>query len=69
MAMMKSMHLVPGHENQSLVFRAEAFNLANHPTPDNPDTNFTSGTFGQSKTKGGTYSAERQMQFSLRYAF
>ena len=68
-ALMKTMHLIPGHENHSLVFRAEAFNLANHPTPDNPDTTYTSGTFGQSKTKGGTYSAERQFQFSLRYAF
>lgn len=68
-ALNKTMHLIPGHDSQSLVFRAEAFNLANHPTPDNPDTSYTSGTFGQSKTKGGTYRADRQMQFSLRYAF
>ena len=63
------MHVIPGHENHTLVFRAEAFNLANHPTPDNPDVTYTSGTFGQSKTKGGTYGADRQFQFSLRYAF
>lgn len=69
MAMNKSFQLVPGHENQQLQFRAEAFNLANHPTTDNPDTNPTSGTFGLSKTKGGTYDAARQFQFSLRYSF
>ena len=69
MALNKTMHVIPGHENHILLFRAEAFNLANHPTPDNPDTGYTSGTFGQSKTKGGTYGADRQFQFSLRYAF
>lgn len=69
MALNKTMHIVPGHEAQTLVFRAEAFNLANHPTPDNPDMTYTSGTFGRSLTKGGTYAADRQFQFSLRYAF
>lgn len=69
MALNKTMHIIPGHEDQTLIFRAEAFNIANHPTPDNPDTNYTSGTFGLSQTKGGTYSADRQFQFSLRYAF
>ncbi len=69
MALNKSFQLIPGHENQTLLFRAEAFNIANHPTKDNPDTNPTSGTFGLSRTKGGTYGADRQFQFSLRYAF
>ncbi len=68
-ALMKTMHVIPGHENHTLVFRAEAFNLANHPTLDNPTTNPTSGSFGRSTTKGGTYGADRQFQFSLRYAF
>lgn len=68
-ALNKSIPLVPGHENQILVFRAECFNIANHPTPDNPDTGYTSNTFGRSTTKGGTYAADRQFQFSLRYAF
>ena len=68
-ALMKTMHVVPGHDNHTLVFRAEAFNLANHPTLDNPTTNPTSGTFGLSTTKGQTYGADRQFQFSLRYAF
>ncbi len=68
-ALNKTFHVIPSHENHTMVFRAEAFNLANHPTLDNPDTGYTSGTFGQSKTKGGTYGADRQFQFSLRYAF
>ena len=69
MALNKTMHVIPGLENHVLVFRAEAFNLANHPTPDTPDTNFTSATFGRSTTKAGTYRADRHFQFSLRYAF
>jgi hypothetical protein len=68
-ALQKTIHFVPAHDSQTFVFRAEAFNLANHPTADNPTTNPTSGTFGQSKTKGNTYAADRQFQFSLRYAF
>ncbi len=68
-ALQKTMHVIPGHDNHVLVFRGEAFNLANHPTADNPTTNPTSGTFGRSTTKGGTYGADRQFQFSLRYAF
>jgi hypothetical protein len=66
---MKTMHIIPGHDNHTMVFRAEAFNLLNHPTADTPNTNPTSGTFGLSQTKGGTYGADRQFQFSLRYAF
>ena len=69
MALAKAMHIIPGHDDHLLTFRAEAFNLANHPTPDNPNSNPTSSNFGRSTTKGGTYSAERQFQFSLRYAF
>ncbi len=69
MALNKSWTLVPGHESTALTFRAEAFNLANHPTPDNPDTGYTSSTFGRSLTKGGTYGADRQFQFSLRASF
>jgi hypothetical protein len=69
LALNKTFHVIPGMERHTMVFRAEAFNLLNHPTADNPDTNPTSGTFGQSKTKGQTYGADRQFQFSLRYAF
>ncbi len=68
-ALNKSIPLVPGSENKTLVFRAEAFNLANHPTADNPNTNPTSGNFGLSQTKGGTYDLSRNFQFSLRVGF
>ncbi len=68
-ALNKTIPIIPGHESQTLVFRAECFNIPNHPTPDNPDTGYTSGTFGRSTTKGQTYGADRQFQFSLRYAF
>lgn len=68
-ALEKGFHVIPGHENHQLIFKAEAFNYLNHPNLDNPDMNPTSGTFGRINGKGGTYSSERQYQFSLRYAF
>ena len=68
-ALLKSIHLVPGHENQVMNFKAEAFNFTNHPNLDTPDTDPTSGTFGEITTKGGTYSSDRELQFSLRYQF
>jgi len=68
-ALQKSMHIIPGHENHALVFKAEAFNYLNHPNLNNPETNPTSGNFGRVTGKGVTYASERQMQFSLRYAF
>jgi hypothetical protein len=69
MALLKNFHVIPGHENHLVVFKAEAFNFTNHPNLDTPDTNPTSGTFGQVTQKGSTYPSERQMQFSLRYQF
>ena len=68
-ALQKSLHIIPGHENHVLVFKAEAFNYLNHPNLDNPNTSPTSGNFGRITQKGGTYASERQFQFSLRYAF
>jgi hypothetical protein len=68
-AMQKSFHLVPRMQSQQLTFRAEAFNFTNHPNLDTPDSNPTSGTFGQVTTKGQTYSSDRELQFSLRYQF
>ena len=68
-ALQKNFHIIPGHENHALIFRAEAFNFVNHPNWDNPDVNPTSSTFGKVTTKGTTYASERQFQFSLRYAF
>jgi hypothetical protein len=68
-ALQKAFQIIPGHENQQLLFRAEAFNYTNHPNYDNPDMGPTSGTFGRITGKGNTYPSERQFQFSLRYAF
>ncbi len=68
-ALQKSFHVIPGHENHQLTFRGEAFNFTNHPNWDNADNNPTSGTFGQVTTKGQTYASDRELQFSLRYAF
>jgi hypothetical protein len=68
-ALQKGFHIIPSHENHQLIFKAEAFNYLNHPNWDNPDNNPTSRTFGQVTAKGNTYSSERQLQFSLRYAF
>jgi hypothetical protein len=68
-ALQKSLHIIPGHENHELVFKAEAFNYLNHPNLDNPNGSPTSGNFGRVTQKGGTFSSERQFQFSLRYAF
>ncbi|WP_035350958.1 TonB-dependent receptor [Edaphobacter aggregans] len=68
-ALQKGFHIIPGHENHQLIFKAEAFNYVNHPNWDNPDVSPTSGTFGKVTNKGTTYASERQFQFSLRYAF
>jgi hypothetical protein len=68
-ALQKGFHIVPGHENHQMIFKAEAFNYINHPNWDNPDVSPTSSTFGKVTNKGNTYASERQYQFSLRYAF
>ena len=68
-ALQKSFHIIPGHENHQLIFKAEGFNYLNHPNWDNPDVSPTSSTFGKVTNKGNTYASERQLQFSLRYAF
>lgn len=68
-ALQKSMHVIPGHENHAVIFKAEAFNYTNHPNYDNPNVSPTSGSFGRVTQKGNTYASERQFQFSLRYTF
>ncbi|HLH34805.1 MAG TPA: carboxypeptidase regulatory-like domain-containing protein [Alloacidobacterium sp.] len=68
-AMQKSFPIIPSHESNRLIFKAEAFNFVNHPNLDNPTTNPTSNTFGKTTGKGNTYGSDRQMQFSLRYQF
>lgn len=73
-ALQKPFHVVPGHEDQVLTFRADAFNFTNHPNLDTSSnapgmTTPGSGTFGEITTKGQTYSSDREMQFMLRYSF
>jgi hypothetical protein len=53
-------------ENQTLVFRAEFFNLWNHPQFGIPDTAASDGTFGQITS---TSVNPRVIQFALKYAF
>ncbi len=52
-------------ESQNVQFRAEAFNLPNHPNWSGVDTNPTSTSFGMVTGK----SSERNIQLSLRYSF
>lgn len=73
-ALQKPFHVIPRHHEQSLIFRAEAFNFTNHPNLDTSGnapgmTKPGSNTFGQITTKGQSYSSDRELQFSLRYAF
>ena len=47
-------------------FRAEALNLFNHPLFNNPNTNFSSASFGQITTQGNL---PRSLQLGLRFSF
>ena len=53
-------------EKSSIQFRAEFFNALNHPQFANPDTNFTSATFG---VISSTAVNPRVGQLALRFAF
>ena len=56
------------NSNTNLEFRAEVFNLPNHPQFGPPDLDFSSSTFGKifSTARGST---ERQIQFGLKLNF
>jgi hypothetical protein len=54
------------HESSSIQFRAEFFNLFNHPQFANPDANFTSPTFG---VISSTAVNARVGQLAVRFSF
>jgi TonB dependent receptor len=53
-------------ETTQIQFRAEFFNIFNHPTFQNPGATLGAGNFGFSTL---TQTAERQIQFGLRFTF
>jgi hypothetical protein len=53
-------------ETTKLQFRAEFFNIFNHPTFQNPGATLGAGNFGFSTA---TQTTERQIQFGLRFVF
>jgi len=55
----------PVRENQSIEFRAEAFNLPNHLNPGNPGTILTNANFGRITTAADP----RIVQLALKYVF
>lgn len=62
-SMTKDTHLT---EVLNMQFRAEFFNILNHPTFGTPGGTLGSSSFGLST---GTQSSEREMQFALRFMF
>jgi hypothetical protein len=56
----------PIRETKRIEFRADFFNLPNHPTWGNPDRDFSDATFG---VISGTRSTERQIQMALKLYF
>jgi hypothetical protein len=52
-------------ESKALTFRMDATNVFNHPTPDNPNLNINTGTFGEidSKTGNRTLAAQVRLEF------
>jgi len=65
-----------GNERNFLQFRAEIFNIVNHPNFGNPDSNLSSPTFGRISSTLGylsfnnpTGSTMRQVQLALKFIF
>ena len=54
------------HENANLQFRAEFFNVFNHPQFSNPANNLANGNFGQITS---TSVNPRLVQLALKYIF
>ena len=59
-------------ERLNLQFRAEVFDLLNHPNMGNPVLTATSGSFGKiqsTRFPTGDFGSSRQMQFALKLIF
>jgi hypothetical protein len=59
-------------ESVSVQFRAEAFNLFNHPNFGQPVNAITAGTFGQitqTRTTRGDLGSSRQLQLGMKLIF
>jgi hypothetical protein len=59
-------------ERFSLRFRAEAFNLLNHPNFTQPENNITATTYGQitaTRSTRGDLGSSRQLQFGMKLIF
>ena len=55
-------------ESVNLQFRAEGFNIPNHPVFGNPNTTFGNANFGTITQTAGSYTP-RQIQFALKLLF
>jgi hypothetical protein len=52
-------------ESKNITFRIDARNLFNHPTPDNPNLDINSGTFGEIRSKSGSRSLAAQIRLEF----
>jgi hypothetical protein len=62
----KAWTVVWPHDGSNLQFRAELFNALNHPQFSNPDTNFSSPTFGAITS---TSVSSRVGQIAVKFTF